>query len=77
VEASIPLSEAAKMRMAFFYDYGMIGESSFSEIRRSSAGAVIEWRSAFGPINLVFAQALDDKVGDETSTFEFSMGTKF
>ena len=77
LEASIPLSEAAKMRMALFYDYGMIGENSFTEIKRSSAGAVIEWQSMFGPINLVFAQALDDKPGDRTATFEFSMGTKF
>jgi len=77
VEASIPLSEAAKMRLAFFYDYGMIGEDSFTEITKSSAGAVIEWQSGFGPINLVFAQALDDDIGDRTSTFEFSMGTKF
>ena len=77
VEASIPLSEAAKMRLAFFYDYGMIGESSFNEIKRSSAGAVIEWQSAFGPINLVFAKAINPEDGDRTSTFEFSMGTKF
>jgi len=77
IEASIPLSEAAKMRLAFFYDYGMIGEDSFTEIKRSSAGVVIEWQSAFGPINLVFAKALDDKPGDRTSSFEFSMGTKF
>jgi len=77
IEASIPLSEAAKMRLAFFYDYGMIGEESFNEIIRSSMGVVIEWKSAFGPINLVFAKALDDKPGDRTSTFEFSMGTKF
>ncbi len=77
LEASIPLSEAAKMRMALFYDYGMIGENSFSEIKRSSVGAVIEWQSMFGPINLVFAHALDNKPGDRTSTFEFSMGTKF
>lgn len=76
-EASVPLSEAAKMRLAAFYDYGMIGEDSFSEIHRSSVGAVIEWQSGFGPINLVFAHALDDKTGDDTSTFEFSMGTKF
>ncbi|RRS30890.1 MAG: hypothetical protein P794_05665 [Epsilonproteobacteria bacterium (ex Lamellibrachia satsuma)] len=77
VEASIPLSEAAKMRLTFFYDYGMIGEDSFNEIKRSSTGAVIEWQSGFGPINLVFAQALDDEAGDRTSSFEFSMGTKF
>jgi outer membrane protein insertion porin family len=77
VEASIPLSKAAKMRLAFFYDYGMIGEDNFDEIKRSSAGVVVEWQSAFGPINLVFAKALDDKPGDRTATFEFSMGTKF
>ena len=77
VEASIPLSQAAKMRLTFFYDYGMIGENNFDEIKRSSAGAVIEWQSAFGPINLVFAKALDDQPGDKTSIFEFSMGTKF
>ncbi|MCW8822321.1 MAG: outer membrane protein assembly factor BamA [Sulfurovum sp.] len=77
IEASIPLSEAAKMRLAFFYDYGMIGENSFNEITRSSAGMVVEWQSGFGPINLVFAQALDDEIGDETAVFEFSMGTKF
>ncbi|MDQ1325945.1 MAG: outer membrane protein insertion porin family, partial [Campylobacterota bacterium] len=77
VEASIPLSEAAKMRLAFFYDYGMIGEDSFDEIKRSSTGAVIEWQSMFGPINLVFAKALDDEPGDETASFEFSMGSKF
>jgi len=55
----------------------MIGEDSFDEIKRSSAGVVIEWQSGFGPINLVFAKALDDKIGDNTSTFEFSMGSKF
>ena len=77
VEASVPLSESAKMRVAAFYDYGMIGEESFNEIKRSSTGVVIEWQSPMGPINLVFAKALDDKVGDRTSSFEFSMGTKF
>ncbi len=77
VEASIPLSQAAKMRLAFFYDYGMIGDNSFTEIKRSSAGAVVEWQSPFGPINLVFAKAINPEDGDRTSSFEFSMGTKF
>ena len=96
VEASVPLSEAAKMRLAFFYDIGMIGmdrepytitnpdtgedERRYYEqddITRSSIGAVIEWQSGFGPINLVFGYALDDEPGDETSVFEFSMGSKF
>ncbi len=94
IEASIPLSEAAKMRLAFFYDYGLIGMDpepytvningqnvrkyyDEDDITRSSVGAVIEWQSGFGPINLVFGYALDDEPGDETSSFEFSMGTKF
>ncbi|MCO4844855.1 MAG: outer membrane protein assembly factor BamA [Sulfurovum sp.] len=77
VEASIPLSEAAKMRLAFFYDYGMIGEDSFNEITRSSTGVVVEWQSGFGPINLVFAYPIDEQEGDQTAVFEFSMGTRF
>lgn len=77
LEASIPLSEAAKMRLTGFYDYGMIGEEKFDEIKRSSVGVMLEWQSGFGPINLVFAKALDDKKNDRTSVFEFSMGSRF
>ena len=82
VEASIPLSEAAKMRLAFFYDYGTVSVDAdasvlIDSVSRSSTGVVLEWQSAFGPINLVFAYPLDDIEGDRTSTFEFSMGTKF
>lgn len=86
LEASVPLSEAAKMRLALFVDYGVIGtdpiptkngDMDFDTITRASTGAVIEWQSGFGPINLVFAKAIDPKDGDRTSVFEFSMGTKF
>ncbi|MDM5271306.1 outer membrane protein assembly factor BamA [Sulfurovum sp. zt1-1] len=86
LEASVPLSEAAKMRLAFFVDYGIIGtdpiptkdgDLKFENIARASTGAVVEWQSGFGPINLVFAKAINPKDGDRTSVFEFSMGTKF
>lgn len=85
VEASVPLSEAAKMRLAFFYDYGYVGSDQVeyegnkleTDLTRSSTGVVLEWQSAFGPINLVFAYPIDEQEGDQTSTFEFSMGTKF
>jgi len=86
-EASIPLSEAAKMRLAFFYDYGILSSDPvptasgsdlrFDDIKRSSTGAMIEWQSPFGAVNLIFAYPLDDKAGDDTTSFEFSMGTKF
>ena len=86
VEASIPLSQAAKMRLAFFYDYGYISNDAdifegndilVNDISRSSEGVVIEWQSGFGPINLVFAYPVDEEEGDRTSVFEFSMGTRF
>jgi len=86
VEASIPLSEAAKMRLAFFYDYGVIGTDSavvagkvvsLDDVSRSSTGVVLEWQSAFGPINLIFARPINPEDLDQTATFEFSMGTKF
>ena len=77
VEASIPLSKAAKMRLTFFADYGMIGEESFSEIKRAGYGASIEWYSPIGPINLIFGRAKNAGLLERTSSFEFTMGRKF
>ncbi len=84
IEASIPMSYITKgMRLTGFVDYGMIRNTIYSKvsdkgwINRASAGAQIEWRSPFGPINLVFATPINKKKGDDTAVFEFTMGTKF
>jgi outer membrane protein insertion porin family len=96
LEANIPLSDAAKMRLSAFYDIGRIstdevrnssgGYVDFSDplvsrygdsLTRSSAGAVIEWQSPFGAINLIFAYAIDAEDYDDTAVFEFSMGNQF
>jgi len=96
LEANIPLSEAAKMRLSAFYDIGRISTDSvrnssggyvdFSDSRvshfgdslvRSSTGAVIEWQSPFGAINLIFAYAINPDDEDDTAVFEFSMGNQF
>ena len=77
VEASIPLSKAAKMRLAFFYDYGMMGEDKIDEITKEGYGVALEWFSPMGPINLVFAKARHPEKLDRTSSFEFTMGRKF
>jgi outer membrane protein insertion porin family len=77
VEASIPLSKAAKMRLAFFYDYGMMGEDNIDEIKKEGYGVALEWFSPMGPINLVFARARHPEELDRTSSFEFTMGRKF
>ena len=77
VELSFPLIPNAKMRWGLFYDYGMIGQNNFTEIKRSGAGALIEWISPVGPLQFIFSEPLDAKTGDLTSSFEFSLGSKF
>ncbi len=77
VEASIPLSKAAKMRLAFFYDRGIVGGEGLTALTREGYGVALEWFSPMGPINLVFARAIDPKSYDQTSNFEFTMGQKF
>ncbi len=85
IEASIPMDFISNsMRLTGFFDYGMLKNTIYDNnniekgwIKRSSVGAQVEWRSPFGPINLVFAKPLDDKPTDDTSVFEFTMGSKF
>lgn len=77
VEMNFPLVPSAKMRWSMFYDYGTIGEDGFTDIQRSSVGAVLEWISPFGPLQLIFSNPLDDEEGDATSSFEFQLGAGF
>ena len=77
VEASFPLVPKSKLRLAIFYDYGIIGQDKIDEIQRSSTGFAIEWFSPMGPLQLIFARPLDKEVGDRTSTFEFTLGQRF
>ncbi len=91
VEASFPLVPKAKLRVTAFYDYGVLqgkGQEFGDDpaditlyedknIARSSYGAAIEWFSPMGPIQLIFASALDAKENDQTSTFEFTIGQRF
>jgi len=77
LELSFPLMPSAKMRLAAFMDYGMIGEDTLGEFKRGSYGMAIEWFSPVGPVQLVFAEPFSDEPGDNTSVFEFSMGQRF
>ncbi len=77
IELSMPLIPSAKMRWGIFYDYGMIGQNNFTKIKRSGTGALIEWISPVGPLQFIFSEPLDNEPGDPTSSFEFSLGTKF
>ena len=77
VELSFPLIPSAKMRWALFYDYGMIGEESYNEIIKQGRGVVISWYSPVGPLQFIFSRAVNPDEDDDTSNFEFSLGTKF
>lgn len=76
-ELSYGMFETVQMRFLMFYDYGMIGQKNINDIKRSSVGVGIEWISPIGAINFLFPRALDDKPGDDTSSFEFTMGQRF
>lgn len=79
VEASYGILEAINMRLALFFDYGMIGRHKFDEIQVMSAGFSIEWVSPIGPLVFVFPWAINPpkEFRDEVSHFEFTMGTRF
>ena len=77
LELSYGILEKAQMRLAVFYDYGMIGVDSINETVRQSWGLAIEWVSPIGPLVLVFPRAINPAPNDFTSTFEFTMGTRF
>lgn len=77
VELSYGLFETVPMRLSVFYDYGMLGRNDITQIRRSSTGVALEWISPIGAITFIIPKALDNKPGDNTSSFEFTMGQRF
>lgn len=77
LEMTFPLFPKAKMRWGVFYDYGMIGRGTLTDIKRAGTGAFLEWNSPVGPLQFIFAQPIGDKPGDKTSSFEFSLGSRF
>lgn len=81
VELSFPIIDRVKLRGALFLDYGAIDEKKAffdkNSIQRYSTGLSLEWITPMGPLQFVFAKPLNRKSGDDTETFEFTMGTRF
>lgn len=64
--------------VADFKGYGVSGSGSYGLEWRASAGLAIEWISPMGPLVIVVPiKRFNQKDGDYTSSFEFSMGTRF
>jgi outer membrane protein insertion porin family len=74
------LKDSKQFRLSAFVDAGNVYSSnssySLSELRYST-GAGISWFSPFGPLKLVYAKALNSKVGDNTETIQFQLGSQF
>ena len=68
------------VRLALFLDMGNVYDNinSFDAGElRFSTGLSIVWLSPLGPLSVSFASALNAATGDETETFQFSLGTLF
>ncbi len=76
-ELSFPIIDRIKMRGVLFFDYGMIGDKNLNEIKRYSTGAGIEWITPIGPLQLFITKPLNDEPGDDTTSFEFTIGRRF
>ncbi|QOP43122.1 outer membrane protein assembly factor BamA [Sulfurimonas sediminis] len=82
IELSMPLIPKAKMRIVAFADWGMISDNVTdnlltNNISRAGYGLGLEWFSPVGPIQLMFARPINPQDGDQTATFEFTMGQRF
>jgi outer membrane protein insertion porin family len=73
------------LRLFVFGDAGQVfgtgaGNSSdsinFNDLRYST-GFGLSWMSPVGPLQLVYAKALNPKEGDRTQVFQFQIGTTF
>ncbi len=65
------------MRLSLFTDGGMVygpGEKVDLGQLRYSAGLAFNWFSPVGPLSFSYAIPLNDKPGDETESFQFTLG---
>jgi outer membrane protein insertion porin family len=72
--------ENKSMRLSLFVDTGMVyGPNERVDLGqlRYSGGLAFNWFSPVGPLGLSYAIPLNDKPGDNTERFQFSLGVPF
>ncbi len=74
--------DTRSMRTAFFVDAGQVfdpdrGFDPDPEELRLSAGIGFQWITAVGPLAFSLAKPLNNKTGDDTQVFQFSLGQTF
>lgn len=74
--------DSRSMRTSFFVDAGQVFDTErgfdpeLGEVR-TSAGISFQWITAVGPLAFSLAKPLNDKPGDDTQVFQFSLGQTF
>jgi outer membrane protein insertion porin family len=75
-----PFTEIESVRTFLFVDAGNVFDTSdevdFGELRYST-GLGLTWLSPLGALTLSLAHPLNDRAGDRTQTFQFSLGASF
>jgi len=69
--------ENKSMRLSLFSDAGMVyghGERVDMGQLRYSVGLAFNWYSPVGPLSFSYAIPMNDKPGDKTESFQFTLG---
>lgn len=74
------IDDSDNMRMSVFIDaggvYDKVSNFNLDELRMST-GVAFSWLTPIGPLGVYAAKPLIKKTGDDTKTFEFTLGTTF
>lgn len=87
IEYGFPVFPSARLKGLIFYDAGRAFDDSLSDPPnepslslselRQSVGYGFRWFTPLGPLRFEWGYILDEKPEDQTSRFEFSIGTMF
>ena len=72
--------DSSTVRMSLFWDVGNVFDSidyyNSAELRQSTGMSLI-WLSPIGPLSFSLSNTLNDKPGDSTESFQFTLGSFF
>ncbi len=71
------LEDNKAVRLSWFVDTGMVGDTYQLGDLRYSTGLAVSWNSPLGPLKISVAKALRSFPGDEKQALQFTFGTTF
>jgi outer membrane protein insertion porin family len=71
------LADNKAVRLSWFVDSGMVGDTYQLGDLRYSTGLAVSWNSPLGPLKISVAKALRSFPGDDKQALQFTFGTTF